>query len=161
MNPIQRKGVALVASLAVLLGLAACNRADDRTASQRLDAGSAKRAGADARREAKGASASAAAPSHSAADSASAASPSGNSTSAMGAPAGDKVDDAAITAKVNASLARDKDLSAIRIDVDTQNGVVTLSGLAPSASAKEHASEIAHKVPGVHSVNNQLTIASS
>jgi hyperosmotically inducible periplasmic protein len=78
----------------------------------------------------------------------------------MGAAAG-KVDDATITANVNARLVKDKDLSGIRIDVDTQDGVVTLSGLAPSASAKEHASEVAHKVAGVHSVNNQLTIKSS
>jgi osmotically-inducible protein OsmY len=78
----------------------------------------------------------------------------------MGASAADKVDDASITAKVNASLAKDKELSAIKIDVDTQNGVVTLSGPAPSATAKERASEVARTVKGVNSVNNQLTIKS-
>ena len=70
----------------------------------------------------------------------------------------DKVDDATITTKVNAALAKDKDLSAIKIDVDTQNGVVTLSGPAPTATAKQRASEIARTVKGVSSVNNQLTV---
>ena len=58
----------------------------------------------------------------------------------------------------NAALAKDKDLSAIKIDVDTQNGVVTLSGPAPTATAKQRASEIARTVKGVSSVNNQLTV---
>ena len=79
-------------------------------------------------------------------------------TQSMGATAGDKVDDATITTKVNAALAKDKDLSAIKIDVDTQNGVVTLSGPAPTATAKQRASEIARTVKGVSSVNNQLTV---
>ena len=38
----------------------------------------------------------------------------------MGAGAADKVDDATITTKMNAALAADKDLSAIKIDVDTR-----------------------------------------
>ena len=44
--------------------------------------------------------------------------------------------------------------------MDTQNGVVTLSGPAPTATARERASEIARGVKGVTSVNNQLTIKS-
>lgn len=147
MNSFRHEGATLVASLAVLLALGACDRADDLTARKDASAGTA-------------------APAHTAANAAKvdggkADSTKADSTRTMGAAAGDKVDDAAITAKVNASLVRDKDLGAIRIDVDTQDGVVTLSGLAPSASAKEHASELARTVPGVHSVNNQLTIRSS
>jgi hyperosmotically inducible periplasmic protein len=80
-------------------------------------------------------------------------------TRAMGAAAA-KVDDATITAKVNAALAADKEASALRVDVDTQNGVVTLSGPAPTASAKEHVAEVARTVRGVQSVNNQLTLQS-
>ncbi len=79
-------------------------------------------------------------------------------TTGHGRVGGDKVDDAVITTKVKAAIAADKDLSAIKIDVDTQNGVVTLSGPAPTATAKERASEIARNVKGVNSVNNQLTI---
>jgi len=150
MKPIQQKTVMLLSSLTMLLALGACDRAGDRTVGERIDSGVSKtqQAGAEAKRDAKDATASAGAAADSAVD----------STKQMGAVAADKIDDAAITAKVNASLAADKDLSAIKIDVDTQNGVVTLSGPAPSATARERASEIARSVKGVNSVNNQLTV---
>lgn len=79
-------------------------------------------------------------------------------TRRMGAAGVDKVDDATITAKVNAALAADKDLSAIRIDVDTKDGVVTLTGPAPTPEASAQATKIAKGVKGVTSVNNQLTV---
>lgn len=41
--------------------------------------------------------------------------------------------DASITAQVKAGLAKDSDLSALKIDVDTRGGVVTLNVTAPSA----------------------------
>jgi hyperosmotically inducible periplasmic protein len=152
MKPMQYKTATLLSSLGMLLALGACDRADERTVGERLDYGvnKAQQAGAEAKRDAKDATARAGAAAESAAE----------NTRQMGAAAGAKVDDATITAQVNASLAADKDLSAIRIDVDTQNGVVTLSGPAPSATARERASEIARGVKGVNSVNNQLTIKS-
>jgi len=158
MNPVSRKSAALVVSTAMLLALGACNR----SMSDRLETGaSSKMRATDAVRQSKDAN-SGAASAHTDALDETKADPTADtdSTRSMGAAAG-KVDDATITANVNARLVKDKDLSGIRIDVDTQDGVVTLSGLAPSASAKEHASEVAHKVDGVHSVNNQLTIKSS
>lgn len=79
-------------------------------------------------------------------------------TRRMGAAGVDKIDDATITAKVNAALAADKDLSAVRIDVDTKDGVVTLTGPAPSPEASAQATKIAKNVKGVSSVNNQLTV---
>lgn len=85
--------------------------------------------------------------------------PPATSAQTMGAaPA--RIDDAAITRKVSAAIAADQQLRAIRIDVDTQNGIVTLSGPAPTATAKEHAGEVARTISGVVSVNNQLTLAS-
>lgn len=68
------------------------------------------------------------------------------------------VDDASITASVSASLAKDPDLSAIRIDVDTKSGNVKLQGPAPTAAAKDRATELAKNVKGVNSVDNQLVI---
>jgi hyperosmotically inducible periplasmic protein len=68
------------------------------------------------------------------------------------------VADAAITASVNADLAKDNDLSALRIDVDTHNGHVTLKGTAPSEAAKERAARMAGQVKGVTSVDNQLIV---
>ncbi len=69
-----------------------------------------------------------------------------------------KAGDAAITARISAALARDPDLSALKIDVDTNAGAVTLSGPAPSAEAKARAESLAKGVSGVVSVDNRLVI---
>jgi osmotically-inducible protein OsmY len=71
---------------------------------------------------------------------------------------GDKVDDAVITASVKTEIAKDPDLSAMRVSVDTDNGRVALRGNAPSMAAKEHATTLATAVKGVASVDNQLSI---
>ncbi len=74
--------------------------------------------------------------------------------------AGGAVNDAVITASVNAGLAKDKSLSALKIDVDTAGGRVALHGTAPDTAARDRATEIARSVKGVVSVDNQLTVAS-
>ena len=68
------------------------------------------------------------------------------------------VGDAAITTAVNAALAADSQLSALQINVDTQNGKVLLKGSAPNADAKTRATTIAQNVSGVVSVENQLQV---
>ena len=165
MQSIQRKSAMAISATALVLGLAACDRTDDRTAAShdsattrteqvakdsREEARQAREETREAARETRKDAREAAA--GAAVDRAA------QETRAMGAAAANKVDDASITAKVNAALAADKELSAMRIDVDTRDGVVTLSGPAPTASAKERAAELALKVKGVASVNNQLTI---
>lgn len=82
------------------------------------------------------------------------------STAVMGAArqAGDRIDDVQITTQVKTGLAVDESLKALSIDVDTKDGVVTLMGTAPSATAKTRAGEIARNVRDVKSVNNQLTV---
>ncbi len=74
---------------------------------------------------------------------------------------GNTVDDIAITASISAAFAKDSDLSAIRIDVDTKNGVVSLMGPAPSATARDKATTIAKGVKGVVSVDNKLVVKGS
>ena len=70
-----------------------------------------------------------------------------------------KVGDAAITTLVNAELARDSQLSALRVDVDTVDGRVTLRGDAPNANARDpHEPRLAQRVDGVKSVDNQLSV---
>lgn len=69
-----------------------------------------------------------------------------------------KLDDAAITVAVNAGLATDSELSALKINVDTKDGKVWLKGTAPSTTAKARASDIARGAKGVTSVENQLTV---
>ena len=77
-----------------------------------------------------------------------------------GAAVSATVDDAAITASVSAGLAKDPDLSAIKINVDTKGGAVSLKGPAPTAAAKARAEEIAKGVQGVTSVSNELEVKS-
>lgn len=66
--------------------------------------------------------------------------------------------DASITAAVKASLATDPALSAIAIDVDTQDGIVSLKGPAPDPVARERASVLARAPDGVRGVDNQLRV---
>lgn len=66
--------------------------------------------------------------------------------------------DAAITSSVNAALARDPDLVAQRIEVDTVDGKVALRGNVANPQARERATQIAKSVAGVRSVDNQLVV---
>jgi len=70
-------------------------------------------------------------------------------------------DDASVSLAVSAALARDPDLTVSRIDVQTRNGVVRLTGPAPSEEAKARAGEIAKTVKGVASVDNALEVHST
>lgn len=70
-------------------------------------------------------------------------------------------EDAAITASVAAGLIKDPDLSAIKIDIDTRQGVVSLYGPAPSESARMRATDIAKAVKGVSAVENKLIVKTS
>ncbi|WP_300650416.1 BON domain-containing protein [Hydrogenophaga sp.] len=67
--------------------------------------------------------------------------------------------DMAITTKVNAALAADDQLSALKIDVDTEAGNVALTGTAPDEASRERATTLAAAVDGVVTVENRLTVA--
>ena len=67
-------------------------------------------------------------------------------------------DDSTITARVNAALMKDRKVKARRIDVDTVQQIVTLTGLVESERVAEKAERIARKVPYVKDVNNYLQI---
>ena len=69
--------------------------------------------------------------------------------------------DAAITTKVKAAMAKDREVSARSIHVKTENGVVKLSGNAKSHEEAQKAVSIAQSVQGVTSVDNQINVASS
>jgi osmotically-inducible protein OsmY len=68
------------------------------------------------------------------------------------------VSDARITAQVKAAFALSKRISAYEIGVDTKNGVVTLSGKAPSEADRELAGNVAGDTTGVTQVNNQIQV---
>jgi len=72
--------------------------------------------------------------------------------------AGDKIEDAAITAKVKTALVSEPGLKALRIDVDTANGVVTLNGAVDTPQNLDRATQVAQAVEGVKSVDNRLNV---
>jgi len=82
----------------------------------------------------------------------------GNDAREATAPAGNAIEDARITTEVNAAFAKDNALSALGIDVDTEGGKVLLKGDAPTAEAKDRATQLAQAVNGVTKVENQLTV---
>lgn len=68
--------------------------------------------------------------------------------------------DATITTKINAALAADDKLKAIKINVDTSNGRVVLTGSAPDSGSRERATTLAKAVDGVVDVENRLAVDS-
>jgi osmotically-inducible protein OsmY len=75
--------------------------------------------------------------------------------------AGELVDDAAITSRVKTRFANDPTVSAMRIHVNTDKGVVNLSGTAKSQAEREQAERMAAGVPDVKSVQNNITVDST
>ena len=149
--------VTLTFSLVLLTALGACGKKDDsQTAGQKLDTAVAKteQAVTDAKAKAETSMGKA---EDAMKDAAQKAEASGKKTAAS---VGATIDDVAITASISAELAKDAELSAIKINVDTKNGGVTLNGPAPSAAAKEKATALAKAVKGVTSVNNMLVVKS-
>jgi hyperosmotically inducible periplasmic protein len=66
---------------------------------------------------------------------------------------------ATLTGKVKSALASDAGAKTMtNINVDSNNGVVTLKGRVDTADAKKKAGEIAKKVEGVKSVKNELKV---
>jgi hypothetical protein len=159
----------LAAGVSVLaLALAGCDRADNKTAGQQLDTAIARteQAARNARATTESLAADAKARIDEKAPAAESAVKDGaarasEATREAGAAIAGAIDDATITASVSAGLAKDSELSALRIDVDTKAGVVTLKGPAPTAAAKARAEEIARNVKGVSRVDNALEIRAS
>jgi hyperosmotically inducible periplasmic protein len=71
---------------------------------------------------------------------------------------GEFMDDTAITAKVKTAIVAESDLSSTSINVETANGVTTLTGEVDSATNRDRATDVVAKVEGVKSVNNSLTV---
>ncbi len=72
--------------------------------------------------------------------------------------AGESTEDAALTAKVKTKFLADTAIAGLRIDVDTKNNVVTLTGVVPSAAEKTRAVQVARGTDGVKSVVDNLTV---
>ena len=74
------------------------------------------------------------------------------------ATAGQVVDDSTVTASVKTKLVDDSTTKAHQINVETQKGVVQLTGFVNSNEAKARATELARSVDGVVEVRNDLEI---
>jgi len=74
--------------------------------------------------------------------------------------AGEVIDDSILTAKVKAALIESPDTKAHQINVETKEGVVSLSGFVDNAAAKSAATNVARSVTGVKDVKNELSVKS-
>jgi hyperosmotically inducible periplasmic protein len=130
--PRYTNSLAIGATLAALLALSACNQRDDQTVGQAVDQGvaSAKAEMKDAQQATKDAA----------------------------AQAGAAAKDATITTRINVVLVADDQLKALKINVDTKDGKVVLTGTAPDAGSRDRATGLVKAVDGVVDVDNRLTV---
>jgi hyperosmotically inducible protein len=71
---------------------------------------------------------------------------------------GQNIDDTNITTSVKTKLAAEKGITLTRVQVDTNRGVVQLTGVVDSAGDRSKAEQIARGVGGVKSVVNNLQV---
>ena len=71
---------------------------------------------------------------------------------------GENIDDSYITSAVKTQLATDKLVSLTRVEVETNNGVVYLTGQVQTAEQRSHAASVASQVKGVKRVVNNLQV---
>jgi hyperosmotically inducible periplasmic protein len=74
------------------------------------------------------------------------------------ATAGQAVDDTALTAKVKTALLADDKVKGLNINVDTNNGVVTLTGKAGSPEEKSQALKVVRGIEGVKNVEDRIAV---
>ena len=82
----------------------------------------------------------------------------GNVVSNTAKSTADATSDMYLTSMVKMRLLADENTPAMDINVDTEDGKVTLFGIVPTAEAKAEAQAEAEKVSGVTSVSNQLQV---
>ena len=75
-----------------------------------------------------------------------------------GKTVGETIDDATITTRVKTAYINDPVVGALRIDVDTFKGVVTLSGRVKSKDEEQKAIQLARSIKGVTDVRSTLQI---
>lgn len=75
-----------------------------------------------------------------------------------GKTVGETIDDATITTRVKTAFVNDPVVGALRIDVDTFKGVVTLSGRVKSKEEEAKAIQLAKQIRGVVDVKSTLQI---
>jgi hyperosmotically inducible protein len=71
---------------------------------------------------------------------------------------GTKLDDTVLTSKVKAALMDSADVKSGQINVETEGGIVQLSGFVTGEGMKERAGKVAAGISGVKSVDNVLIV---
>jgi osmotically-inducible protein OsmY len=142
---ISNRAQVVIATTAVLLSLTACGQKEEVTVGQKIDSAiaSTEQAAREAQQDLQAAAGDMKREGEQAAQA-----------------VADTAADAAITTQVKAALAADAQLSALRIEVDTAAGVVSVRGPAPSAEAADRATVLAKAVNGVTTVQNKLVVDS-
>ena len=72
--------------------------------------------------------------------------------------AGEKMDDASITAQVKTALITHRSTSSMKTKVVTRLGEVTLTGIANNAAEKSLVTKLVADIQGVSSVKNEMTV---
>ena len=67
-------------------------------------------------------------------------------------------EDDALASKVDEALLASDELNLSRIEVNAEEGLVYLSGMADDHESKAHAEMEAHKIPGVKGVMNKIEV---
>jgi osmotically-inducible protein OsmY len=69
------------------------------------------------------------------------------------------IEDSVITAKVKSALLADSTVKGLNIEVETQQGTVTLSGNAKSDMERTQAEKLAMGIEGVRGVVNRISVS--
>jgi hypothetical protein len=75
-----------------------------------------------------------------------------------GATLGENIDDGSITTSVKTKLASDKLVTLTRVGVETNNGIVYLTGEVETADQRSRIGSLASEVKGVKKVVNNLQV---
>ena len=75
-----------------------------------------------------------------------------------GETAGQNIDDGVLTSSVKTSLAGERLNTLSRVGVETNNGIVVLTGEVETANEKSRAGTVASQVKGVRQVVNNLQV---
>ncbi|HEU4686116.1 MAG TPA: BON domain-containing protein [Nitrospira sp.] len=79
-------------------------------------------------------------------------------TTATERAAQQRMEDASVSAAVQAKLTGDRSSNFTRVEVKSNEGVVSLTGVVPTAGQRARAEELARQVHGVSKVDNDLRI---
>ena len=75
-----------------------------------------------------------------------------------GKTAGESMSDTSLSTAVQTKLTSDRFSNFSRVDVDTERGVVNLSGVVETGAQRARAERLARQVDGVAQVNNNLQL---